>query len=218
MRKILMILSLMIMSATLWAQSEFLNTVEFHNKTKGEILYLFFSPADSEYWGPDVLGDTRTLAAGEQVEFFISYPEESNNFDFMAIDEYGNVYELYEETITDGTAAKVVISKANKSDDIDLDSLAESLIGLEIINETGYELYFLFVSPSDSEMYGIDFMDSETTLPSGESVNVLLFDSDAEIEYDIQGIDEDDDTYSFSLELDPALGDQYVEITYDDLD
>lgn len=218
MKKILTAIFMIILTSTLWAQSEFFNTVEFINNTREDIVYLFFSPADSEYWGPDVLGDSRTLSSKGSIEFYISYPNETDSFDFMAIDKLGNVYEIYEESITDGYAAQIVINKTSKSDEIDLDTLEEELIGLEIFNETGLELYYLFMSPSDSEMYGIDFMDSETTLQPGASVSVLLFNSDAEVEYDIQGMDAEDDTFSFSLTLDPQLEFQYVDITMDDQD
>ncbi|MBF9016020.1 MULTISPECIES: hypothetical protein [unclassified Oceanispirochaeta] len=218
MKRYLTFIVLVMLSSTLWAQSEFFNTIEFINNTREDIIYLFFSPADSEYWGPDVLGDSRTLSSKGSIEFFISYPNETDSFDFMAIDTSGNVYEIYEESITDEYAAQIVINKTSKSDEIDLDSLEEELIGLEIINETGLELYYLFMSPSDSEMYGIDFMDSETTLQPGASVSVLLFNSNAEVDYDIQGMDAEDDTFSFSLTLDPELEYQFVEITMDDLD
>lgn len=218
MKRYLTFIVMLMLCSTLWAQSEFFNTVEFINNTREDIIYLFFSPADSEYWGPDVLGDSRTLSSKESIEFFISYPNETDSFDFMAIDTAGNIYEIYEESITDGYAAQIVINKTSKSDEIDLESLEEELIGLEIINETGLELYYLFMSPSDSEMYGIDFMDSETTLQPGASVSVLLFNSNAEVDYDIQGMDAEDDTFSFSLTLDPELEYQYVDITMDDLD
>lgn len=218
MKRNMTILLILILSSTLWAQSEYFNTVEFSNNTREDIIYLFFSPADSEYWGPDVLGDSRTLSSKESIEFYISYPNETDSFDFMAIDKLGNVYEIYEESITDEYAAQIVINKTSKSDEIDLDSLEEELIGLEIYNETDVELYYLFMSPSDSEMYGIDFMDSVTTLQPGASVSVLLFNSNAEVEYDIQGMDVEDNTFSFSLTLDPDLEFQYVDITMDDLD
>jgi len=195
-----------------------LNTIEFKNKTKNEIYYLFFSPGDSEYWGPDVLGDTRTLTAGETVEFFISYPDPINTFDFMAIDDEGNVYEFYDMEISDEEPARIVINSSYVTDQVDLDSLEEDLVALEIQNVTGFELYYMFISPYDSNMYGIDFMDSETTLMDGDSVSVLIFQSNAEIAYDIMAIDDEGDSYSFQLSLDPDMESQYTEITLDDID
>jgi len=218
MRKLILCLYLFSLSAVLWAQSESLNKIQFVNETKGEIYYLFCSPGDSDYWGPDVLGESRTLKGEENAEFFISYPEKTGLFDFMAIDEFGNVYEIYNQEIDDGTPAEVSINKAALTDHVDLETLSSRLVALEISNTTGYELHFLFVSPSDSEMYGIDFMDSETTLADGDSLRVLFFNSDTKIEYDIQGIDEENDSYSFSLTLDSKLNDQMVKITFDDLD
>ncbi len=217
-KKILFLILFFTSAAGVFAQSEYYNLIEFKNKTGRDIYYLFFSPGDSEYWGPDVLGDSRTLDAGESVEFFISYPEYSAQFDFMAIDEEGNVFELYDMEINDDSEARIVINDSQITDYWDLDDLENQLISLEINNYTGFEVYYLFISPSDSQSYGIDFMDSETTLSPDDSVSVLLLKSNAEIEYDIQAVDEDDDTYSFSLSLDPDLDSQYTEITIDDLD
>ena len=165
-----------------------------------------------------MLGDSRTLLPRESVEFYISYPDETNNFDFMGIDENGNIYEIYEQAISDYEPAVIYINKSARSDQIDLDALSEELIGLEIVNSTGMEIYFLFVSPADSEMYGIDFMDSITTLSPDDSVSVLLFKNDLGTDFDIQAWDEDDNSYSFALSLDPELEYQYVEIVPEDMD
>jgi hypothetical protein len=61
-------------------------------------------------------------------------------------------------------------------------------------------------------------MDSYTTLADGDSLNILLFRGDVDIEYDIMGLDEDDNSYSFTLTLDPDLEQQYVSIEASDLD
>ena len=213
-----LILLLVLVSASLSLAAQDYNLIEFKNKTGLDIYYLFFSPGDSEWWGPDVLGDTRTLNAGETVEFYISYPEYTADFDFMAIDEDGNMYELYDMEITDDEEARIVINDSYITDFWDLDDLESNLISLEINNYTGFDLYYLFISPSDSSMYGIDFMDSETTLLPDEALSVLLFKSNAEVDYDIQGVDEEGDSYSFTLTLDPDLDSQYTEITLDDID
>ena len=189
-KKTLFLTLLCLMTAGLYSQSEYYNLIEFRNKTDKDIYYLFFSPGDSEYWGPDVLGNSRTLDAGESVEFFISYPEYSAEFDFMAIDEEGNIFELYNMEINDDSEARIVINDSQITDYWDLDDLENQLITLEINNYTGFEIYYLFISPSDSQAYGIDFMDSETTLFPDDAVSVLLLKSNADIEYDIQAVDE----------------------------
>ena len=69
-----------------------LNRITFENETGYDIYYLFFSPGDSDYWGADILGTTRTLDDGEAVGFYIYYPDAANDFDFLAIDEDGDAY------------------------------------------------------------------------------------------------------------------------------
>jgi len=212
------IIALILTAYSLTAQETAYNLIEFKNKTGNEIDYLFFSPGDSGWWGPDVLGDTRTMYAGESVSFYISYPEYSATFDFMAVDEEGNIYELYDKGIDDSGEARIVINKSHRTDQMSIDEFEDDLISLEIMNYTGFEIYYLFISPSDSDMYGIDFMDRETTLIPDDSVSVLLFHSEDGTEYDIMGEDLEGDTYSFSLTLDPELEFQYTEITLDDID
>lgn len=201
----------------LFAQA-WLNEISFRNKTGNTLYYLFFSPGDSEYWGPDVLGSATTFEPGEERTFYVSYPDESALFDFMAIDSEGNVYEEFELEISDGEAKRLIIHPELITDSLDLAAFEEELIALQIANETGFEIYYLFVSPSDSDMYGIDFMDSETTLQSGELIEVLMIRPEEEFFFDVMGVDSEDDSYSFQLELDSELDVQYVEIEIEDLD
>lgn len=218
LNKIVILILLIQAGVCLAAQETAYNLIEFKNKTGNEIYYLFFSPGDSGWWGPDVLGDSRTMNAGESVSFYISYPEYSASFDFMAVDEEGSIYELYDMQIDDSGEARIIINDSHKTESMDIDEFEEGLLSLEIMNYTGFELYYLFISPSDSDMYGIDFMDSETTLMPDSSISVLLFHSEEGTEYDIMGEDLEGDTYSFSLTLDPAEEFQYTEITLDDID
>ena len=50
--------------------SENLNLVTFTNRTAAVIEFIFLSPGDSEYWGPEILGSERTLDVGSSLGFF----------------------------------------------------------------------------------------------------------------------------------------------------
>ncbi|MEN8208738.1 MAG: hypothetical protein ABFR50_05760 [Candidatus Fermentibacteria bacterium] len=63
---------------------------------------------------------------------------------------------------------------------------------IEIINDTGgYDIYWIYISPSASDSWGNDWLDETEILPSGSSVAFSVNNG----EYDIRLVDEDDDEY-----------------------
>jgi len=84
---------------------------------------------------------------------------------------------------------------------------------VEVTNNTGYSIYYLYVSHTD-EGWGDDVLGSGETLSDGESIRVDLDDYPSAI-FDIKAEDEDGDTYTF-WDVDVEFDD--VEITIDDLD
>jgi hypothetical protein len=200
MKRILLILSAtLLISAPLAAMNpEELNSISFYNDSGFDILYLFFSPGDSEEWGADLLGSTRTLLAGQEVEFFLHYPEACNTFDFMAIDEDGDTYYIWDYEICDGKPGLIEISL----DQYDPNATVRSNFAeVNLRNDTPYEMYFVFVSPSDSEMWGVDMLDAQTILEPGNALSLLVPVSKEVVSYDVLAVDEDTDDYSFRVEL-----------------
>ena len=175
-----------------------LNRVTFVNRTGYDFVYLFFSPGDSEYWGPDILGTTRTLDNGERLSYFISYPDRSNTFDFLAIDVDGDAYIIWDYVIRDGRESVIEITFDSFDGVYDLASLA--MVNLR--NDTGYDMYYVFLSPGDSNMWGIDMLDATTVLSTGETLSLFVPVDDTS-RYDFMGVDEDGDVYEFWIELRP---------------
>ena len=193
--------------------SDVLNLVTFTNDTRNDIEYIFLSPGDSEYWGPEILGSTRILESGESLGFYLYYPDECNDFDIMAIDEDGNTAIIYDYTICDGFEEEIEISRKDMRDDApDLD-----LVTVYVENET-IEVYYLFISPSDSQMWGVDYLDETTTLESGDEVGFLFPVWDDATEYDLMAVDSDFDTYSFSFDVDYNSDEDTYAIEISDLD
>jgi len=190
-------LALLVASAAFGINPENLNRVTFVNNTGYDIIYLFFSPEDSDYWGADILGSTRTLDNGEKLGFFIHYPDFENAFDFMAIDEDGDAYFIWDYVISDDRAAVIEITLADYDGGYDMPDLAE----VELTNVTGYDMWYVFLSPGDSSMWGVDMLDDETILFDGDTLNLLVPVSREEVRYDFQGVDEDEDVYEFWVEL-----------------
>ena len=178
-----------------------LNSISFRNRTGADIEYLYLSPGDSEYWGTDILGAENILLDGEIIEFFIHYPDRCNEFDIMAVDEFQDAYIIFDYEICDGTEENV---RFTSNDEVETASDLD-LMQIDLSNDTGFEILYLFVSPADSEMWGVDQMDAETTLADGGTISLLL--PAVELRYDIHAVDEDGDSYTFFVDLDGTPGD-----------
>jgi hypothetical protein len=72
---------------------------------------------------------------------------------------------------------------------------AQSLPSIRITNNTGYDVYYIYISPSDSEDWGEEFLGDDILL-DGHSVNIRLdYPLSRVAVYDIRVEDEDGDTY-----------------------
>lgn len=193
-----------------------LNTITFYNDTGYDIYYIFLSPGDSEYWGPEILGAERVLGDGESLGFYIHYPDYTNTFDIMAIDDDGYTFTLWDYEISDDAPAELTFSFEDLLDDPpDL-----GFITLNLTNET-VPVYYLFVSPEDSRMWGVDLLDETTILGSEQTFSVLVPVSSTTDTYNVMAIDEDLDEYYFDLHLNERYADGdgqiYESITLEDL-
>lgn len=198
-RFFLLVIVGVVTAASLWAINPGnLNSVTFYNNTGFDIWYLFFSPGDSNQWGADILGSTRTLDDGEEVGFFVHYPDRCNQFDFMAIDEDGDAYFIWDYQICDGREEFIEITLADyePGEAVQLDFAEVSLM-----NDTPYDMYYVFVSPSDSQMWGIDMLDEFTILEPDDVLSLAIPVSKSQTLFDILAVDEDADRYVFRIEL-----------------
>ncbi len=179
-----------------------LNLITFVNSTGDDIETLFLSPGDSDHWGPDIIGADSVLADGESMGFYVHYPETSFKFDIMASDTQGNTFELYDYKLTDGKEGKITFTKKNLSNSAPDMKFAT----LTITNGTSEELDYLFISPDDSDAWGVDLLNSETTLAQGDSHQVMVPIGSSKVTYNLMATDEYGDEYTFDVTLDPAKG------------
>lgn len=84
---------------------------------------------------------------------------------------------------------------------------------IDITNNTGYTIYYLYISPEKSTSWEEDVLGSEV-LPTNETRRVTLKGYKSP-KFDIRLVDEDDDTYTF-WGVDVSTRDLVV--TLDDLD
>jgi hypothetical protein len=188
-----------------------LNTVTVVNKTGKEGYYLYVSPGDAEVWGADLLDAYTSLENGDEHRFMIHYPDTTNNFDFMLVAEDGSSFTKWDVPITDGEPVKIVFTVKDKSGDKDMPN-----VEITLRNKTGFELYNIFFSPEESDMWGPDILRADVTLEDGDtySFNVPV---SSQKKYNVMVIDEDYDTYRFNVVLKPDSPATYS-VTIDDLD
>jgi hypothetical protein len=179
-----------------------LNKITFQNTTGTKIEMIFLSPGDSEFWGPDLIGADYVLKDGGSIGYYVHYPEASFKFDVLATDDQGNKFELRDLNLTDGKESIVKLTSKNLNDT----SPDFTLFTLEVTNNTGYEIDYLFISPNDSDAWGADLLDEETTLADGDSHSIVIPVGKDKVKYNLMAADEYDDEYSFDLTLDPKKG------------
>ncbi len=216
MKKISIILFLLIMPVLLFAfDPGWLNNIVFFNGTANDIEYIFMSPGDSDFWGPEILNSERVLESRDNLGFYIFYPDECNDFDILAIDSNGDALYIYDYTICDGIEETIAFSKRDMAEE----EPYFDFITLDIYNEIETEIFYIFVSPADSNMYGVDLLDETTTILPGKYLSLLIPMGEDEVDYDVMAVDEYNDTYSFTYTISQEYGtEQEVAIEMSDID
>jgi hypothetical protein len=176
-----------------------LNKISFQNTTGGKIEMIFLSPGDSQYWGPDIVGADYFVKDGATISYYVHYPDKSFKFDIMATDESGNKFEVRDFQMTDGKEASVKITPKS----LNSSAPAFTLATVHIENSTGHELEYLFVSPSDSDAWGVDLLDADSTVADGDSHSFVLAVGKEKLKYNLMAVDANNDEYKFNITIDP---------------
>lgn len=174
-------------------------SVEFVNDTGFDIYNIFFSPADSEYWGPDLLDSATILSTGESIEFLVHHPDRCNDFDFFAIDEDNDAYYIFETTVCDDAENVIRLTLDNYSGEQAPDF---DLVMMEFYNDTPYDMWLVFISPSDSGYLGVDFLGSSEVMAANDEISMYVPVGGRSTDYDVICFDEDGDRYQFQVTVD----------------
>ncbi len=167
--------------------SAFEGYVEVTNDTGYTIYYLYVSNASSGGWEEDVLGSD-VLSDGETLRVDVSNAK-SEYFDIRAVDVDDDSYTLWNVDIS---VRDVTFTLA----DLDGNYAAlDSFDGyVEVTNDTGYDIYNLYVSNSESTSWEEDMLGKDI-LYDGEAFRVDVRDAASEY-FDIRAVDEDGDSYT----------------------
>ncbi len=178
-----------------------LNRITFDNATGGRIETIFLSPADSRYWGPDVIGAGYILENGAAVSYYVYAPDTSLGFDIMACDDRGTIFEVRDFRIPDDGDARVSLTPASlKTKARDL-----SFATVQIQNKTGHQIQYLFVCPGDSAQWGVDLLDEQSIMADGDACSFVLLVGKDKVKYKLLAADEENVEYQFALTIDPRM-------------
>ena len=183
-----------------------LNKITFKNSTGRKIQMIFLSPADSEYWGPDIIGADYALKDDGSIGSYVHYPKSDFSFDVMATDDTGSMFELRDLKLSDGNERTITLTPQS----LDSNTPDFTLVTLSVENDTGRELQYLFISPSDSDAWGADLLDSESTLVDGGSHSIVIPVGKEKVQYNLMAVDESNQQYIFDVTIDPANGSEFT--------
>ena len=212
MKKLLMLLVLVLMTASLFA---FDGYVDITNNTGFTIYYVYVSNENDEYWGDDMLGDDYLYDGDTKRVYLSGHP--SSIFDIRVEDEDGDTYTF---PGVDVEQQDIVVTLADIDDNSGSSSGSATISGpggnfdgyVDITNDTGYSMYYLYVKQK-SKSWGPDLLGDDVLL-DGDTFTVNLNNFPGSI-FDIRLEDEEGDTYSF-YGTDVQSEDVYI--TLDNLD
>ncbi|AHC14672.1 hypothetical protein [Salinispira pacifica] len=189
-----------------------LNRITVSNSTGFQLRYLFYSPTDSKNWGPDLLSQDGGLVDGGRLRFYIHYPGLESSFSFLAVDEDFDMYRIDRFPVSNGREAY-------------LDIRLENYLGpgkemefreLVLTNNSRTDIWYLFLSPSDSITWGVDILDDESVFIAGDSRR-LIFPAVGEFTpYDLLAIDQENSALYARLRLNEDSDTWNVEISEED--
>ena len=143
-------------------------TLEITNDSGADVWYVHFSPSEADRWGEDWLGD-EVIEAGETYAI-TGIPE--GVYDVRAQDYDEEQIETFWEVALEGNMNWTITGEA----------------ALEIVNESGDRIASLYISPTDSDTWGIDRL-GDDVIDAGATSTV---DGISRGSYDIKAEDADD--------------------------
>jgi hypothetical protein len=145
-------------------------TLTFQNYSGEPVCYIAISPTDSDNWGPNRLG------GGERI------PDQTSR----AFDLTPGIYDLRVENCN----AEVLYEERgfNIADDLTITSGGQGGTQgvITVLNQLNRSICFVFISPSSSDSWGNDRLDSDETILPGDRRDFWL---PNESTYDIQALD-----------------------------
>lgn len=159
-------------------------TLSVRNNTGFEVLMLFVSAIDSDFFGPEVLGVETTLPDGDLREFTVHTDEECFDYDVLGLDVDGDMHFSIVELCPDEQTTVRLGEEGPLEDAPPL----EHFVQLNIVNEHTETIEQLYASAVDGRYLGANLLGVSGPLDPGESRRVLLAESEA-VSYNAVAVD-----------------------------
>jgi len=177
------------------AREQNLISITVINRTGYTGWYLYISPSSSDTWGPDRLGEG-TLSNGRSFTLRDLPFSADNRYDLRLVDEDEDSYTKWNVQIRQNQNIEFTFDDFDSQTSAAGNSANNTPV-INIVNNTGYTVYYVYISPSSSDRWGEDRLRSDQVLNNGDSVQVRLEEPLRVVnKYDIRLKDEDGDTYS----------------------
>ena len=171
-------------------------TITIANETGYTIKYLYVSSNNSNDWEEDVLG-RKMLESGKSFQMTLS---ENGIYDFKGVDEDRDSYIKWNVMVRGDATVTLTMddfepADARSEDEIPYvttSSPASGATWVTVSNQTGYDIYYLYISRDDSDGWYSDLL-KDDILEKGKEVRVMLPGPGT---WDFKVIDKDEDDYS----------------------
>jgi len=199
------------------------SSFQIANNTGYTVYYCYVSPSSSTEWGNDRLG-SNVMEHGDVLNI-TSIPLGTNTpYDIKLVDKDGDSYTKTSLTLRQGQVIEFAFSdldsNSNSSSSNQTSSNSNSSSSpnpvITIVNNTGYTIYYIHLSPVSADDWEEDVLGDDVLL-DGYSINVRLATPlSVENRYDIKLTDADDDTYTkWNVTITPNMT---INFNFSDLD
>jgi len=181
-----------------FAAAQSLPSVTIVNNTGYTIYYLYLSSTASDSWGNDMLG-SEVLRSGYQISVNLPYAlNVVNRYDIKAVDSDGDSYFKWNVSVSANSRIEFTMAdySSSSSSSTSTPTPVQSLPSITIVNNTGYTIWYIYLSSTASSSWGNDMLGS-SVLMNGNSYTVNLpYALNAVNRYDIKVVDSDGDSYT----------------------
>ena len=187
-------------------------SITIANNTGYPVSEVYISQTASEYWGNNLVR-RGNMADGASSDFRLPFAiDVVNRYDIRLVDTDGDTYTRKNVLVSSGESLAFTFA------DFDFDNIS-SFNGppVIIVNNTGYPVLEVYISPADADSWGQDRLADGQILSSGESLTLNLpLAVETMDTYDIRLVDSDGDSYvQWDLQVSP---DDTIVFTFDDIE
>ena len=162
------------------------------NRTGFDVYYLYISPGSSDSWGEDLLGETDILSDGSHVSVPVPGLGKFCNYDLKAIDLDGDSYIKWELDLCNTGKVVITMDDYVTEDDGSNEMAIQDFV---LVNNTGFTIWHIYVSPDYSDNWEEDLLGEDEVLSDREQFPVTFSGYGDQCIFDMKVVDSEGDEY-----------------------